>query len=159
MAPNGSSWSPHSWAIMWPPPSMSAVVLQDHFTSLSAVTSPLQRQRSDVQEHAQCLCQCCNESAVGWGVNTVTSEGVEGKQFCTRSKIPTSPTLSSSVLSVLLIVTSSPGVSTGHLYWNKSLYAWGIFSISTGLGKKWVSFWCFLVLPPSLGEPSLFKAT
>ncbi len=48
---------------------------------------------------------------------------------------------------------------SGHLCWNKSLYSWGIFSISTGLGRKWVNFWCFLVLLPSRGEPSLFRAT
>lgn len=40
-----------------------------------------------------------------------------------------------------------------------SLYSSGTRSGSTGLGKKWVNFWCRLDLVPSLGVPSLFNAT
>lgn len=40
-----------------------------------------------------------------------------------------------------------------------SLYSSGTFSGSTGLGRKWVNFWCLLDFVPSRGVPSLLRAT
>lgn len=57
---------------------------------------------------------------------------------------------------LLLSVTKS---SKSQLCPKISLYSSGTRSGSTGLGKKWVNFWCRLDLVPSLGVPSLFKAT
>lgn len=46
-----------------------------------------------------------------------------------------------------------------QLYISISLYNSGTLSGSTGLGRKCVNFWCLLDLAPSLGVPSLLRAT
>lgn len=141
----------HSWAVI------RASFLQSGFTRnlslVAEVTSPLLRQIRGIQPQAKCLYRC----------HTCTHSDLKGSWRKTVlhkvRNIHSTPAAPPLFISIHSNVTGSSSVSTGHLYWNKSLYAWGIFSISTGRGKKWVSFWCFLVLLPSLGEPSLFKAT
>ena len=55
---------------------------------------------------------------------------------------------------------SAPGLPCRSQLWPRmSLYSSGTRSGSTGLGRKWVNFWCRLDLVPSLGVPSLFNAT
>lgn len=149
------------------------MIIQLRFPFISYSTQALFRVVRPLKQMSPSCWACRHSSLSSWLLRDgpcIPTRGPEAFIPAGQAAVPQPPTATSLRASPFSLLCSLPSValaaipdlrqaSVSQLCPRIFMYSSGTRSGSTGLGKKWVNFWCRLDLVPSLGVPSLFNAT